>query len=110
MASRPWRSNESYLGQRTYFFTCPHSASPMSSNLQLNLKAFIHFPRGSFRAKCCRELSDEKDPGLALRELTAELGDGKSIYDSHMNAGGCGKSTTEVEKDGEIQRRRRLRP
>ena len=110
MASRPCRSNESYLEQHKYSFTCPHSASPMSSNLQLNLKAFIHVPHGSFCAKCCRELRDEKDPGLALRELTVELGDGKSIYDSHMNAGGCGKSIIEVKKDGEIQRRRRLRP
>ena len=42
VTSRPWRSNESYLRQHKYFFICPHSAFPMSSSLQLNLKAFMY--------------------------------------------------------------------
>lgn len=41
MSSRRCRSNDSYLGQHNYFFTCLHSASPTSPSLQLNLKALL---------------------------------------------------------------------
>ena len=110
VTSRPWRSNESYLGQHKYFFICPHSASPMSSSLQLHLKAFIysHMQVSVLSATGNSEMN--KILALPSGSWQSSLRDGKSIYDSHTNAGGCGKAIIQDEKEGEIQEWRRPRP
>ena len=110
VTSRPWRSNESYVGQHKYFFICPHSASPMSSSLQLNLKAFVysHMQVSVLSATGNSEMN--KILALPSGSWQSSLRDGKSIYDSHTSAGGCGKAIIQAEKEGEIQERRRPRP
>lgn len=104
VTSRPWRSNESYLGQHKYFFICSHSS------LQLNLKAFMysHMQVSVLSATGNSEMN--KILTLPPGSWQSSLRDGKTIYNSHTNAGGCGKAIIQVEKEGEIQERRRPRP
>lgn len=63
MDSRPWRSDESYLGSRS-ISSHVHILYPKELKFALKFKAFLRFPHPSSCAQCCGNSEMKKTPAL----------------------------------------------